>query len=227
MCQANILSREEGLRELARFQTGNRAWRAADAGISFSTLPFHASVEEVGMTDGAPLTFLEYRLERDKNAPLPGPAAVFDLTDAQASPARNWASVLGELFLCGFSPLLPDKEAPRIFLPGYTFSPDSHWLPLNYDDQPPLSPSRPSSEDDTPPAERLLLDIWREALGIGDLAANDDFFRAGGTSLTALRILAAIELQLGIKLTMGTFMEARTVDGLIRKIAEQLDAAEQ
>ena len=79
---------------------------------------------------------------------------------------------------------------------------------------PPFPPPRASSEDDTPPAERLLLDIWREALGIGDLAANDDFFRAGGTSLTALRILAAIELQLGIKLTMGTFMEARTVDGL-------------
>jgi hypothetical protein len=37
-----------------------------------------------------------------------------------------------------------------------------------------------------------LMRIWKDVLGIDEITANDDFFTVGGTSLSAIRIEAAL-----------------------------------
>lgn len=61
----------------------------------------------------------------------------------------------------------------------------------------------------------ILLDIWRETLGVEDLGLDDDFFALGGTSLQAARIFARMERATGRSLPLSTLVRATSVRGLL------------
>lgn len=56
--------------------------------------------------------------------------------------------------------------------------------------------------------------IWGEILGVPDLGANDDFFLRGGDSLSALRVAARLNDELGVSIGLQTILTARTPSGL-------------
>ena len=60
--------------------------------------------------------------------------------------------------------------------------------------------------------EQTLADAWKQTLGVPDLAANDDFFALGGSSLQMLELLAAFEGATGVRLPRARFLESPTVE---------------
>ena len=89
-------------------------------------------------------------------------------------------------------------------------------------------PAPPAVEDDREPGgqdavlddplERSLQHMWERTLGIRPIGRDDDFFALGGHSLTALRLLAAVEAEHGVSMRASAFFTAPT----IRQQAERI-----
>jgi len=81
------------------------------------------------------------------------------------------------------------------------------------------------------PADGLesdIAEIWKSVLRIEAVAADRDFFLAGGDSLSAALLFAGIEAQFGVRLTLSQiFDEGATVAGLARLVAERRGAEPQ
>jgi len=72
-------------------------------------------------------------------------------------------------------------------------------------------------------AEKLLVNIWQELMGVEKISVNDDFFSLGGHSLVAVQIMVRIEKGTGKRLPLATLFEHST----IAKLALCLDTADQ
>jgi len=69
--------------------------------------------------------------------------------------------------------------------------------------------------------ELALLEAWQSVLGHADIGRDDDFFDLGGHSLLLLALLSAIYEQLGVEVSVETFVANPTIDLLARAIREQ------
>jgi amino acid adenylation domain-containing protein len=83
------------------------------------------------------------------------------------------------------------------------------------------------SSADTPASntERQLCDIWAKLLHIRRVGVGDDFFDLGGDSLLAVRLVSAIEREIGGSLSVATLLEARTVRQLAEVVDRQREAS--
>ncbi|MEJ6022289.1 type I polyketide synthase [Ramlibacter sp. PS4R-6] len=70
------------------------------------------------------------------------------------------------------------------------------------------------------PVEALLADVWRELLGVDDVAPDDDFFALGGHSLAAVRLFARIRKQYSVDLPLATLFQAPTLGALAALVAQ-------
>jgi acyl carrier protein len=74
-----------------------------------------------------------------------------------------------------------------------------------------------SSETTLPPsfsraeAERALAEIWSEALGEEATGLEQNFFEAGGDSLSAVQIVARVNARFGSEITVAEFLDTPTV----------------
>ncbi|TCP59049.1 amino acid adenylation domain-containing protein [Tumebacillus sp. BK434] len=71
------------------------------------------------------------------------------------------------------------------------------------------------------PQDRIeleLLQLWNELLGDGSYGVTDDFFKVGGHSLLAVRLIAQIEKRFGQKLPLSVLFD----EGTIRRLAARL-----
>ncbi|AOS63785.1 beta-ketoacyl [acyl carrier protein] synthase domain-containing protein [Actinoalloteichus hymeniacidonis] len=64
--------------------------------------------------------------------------------------------------------------------------------------------------------------IWREVLGVDRVAPTDSFFRLGGHSILATRILARLLDRLDVRCNLGALLEAETLAGMTEVVAEQV-----
>ncbi len=64
-----------------------------------------------------------------------------------------------------------------------------------------------------------LLGIWRRILGQPHLGPDDKFMEAGGTSLTAVQVVAAVRKELQLPLSVVAFFESPTVRLLTEKLS--------
>ena len=71
------------------------------------------------------------------------------------------------------------------------------------------------------PVENMLAEVWRELLGVDDVAADDDFFALGGHSLAAVRLFARIRKQYNVDLPLATLFQAPTLGALGALVAQQ------
>ncbi|MEZ0111017.1 mycobactin peptide synthetase MbtE [Catenulispora sp. EB89] len=71
----------------------------------------------------------------------------------------------------------------------------------------------------------IVRDLWCRALDVPRAAPDDDFFDAGGHSLTAMRLVAAIRERLGREVAVEEVFDARTPAGLAAVVAEAPDTA--
>jgi acyl carrier protein len=69
-----------------------------------------------------------------------------------------------------------------------------------------------------PALQQVIMQAWREVLDRDELAPDDDFFELGASSLDAVRIIARLEEDLSLELSVRVLLEART----IRKMARRL-----
>ncbi|MCG8356091.1 MAG: amino acid adenylation domain-containing protein [Kiloniellales bacterium] len=69
------------------------------------------------------------------------------------------------------------------------------------------------------PTQEVVIEIWRELLGVEQIAAEDDFFALGGHSLLAGRLLARIDGTLGVALPLRSLFDAPSV----AELAEEID----
>ena len=69
----------------------------------------------------------------------------------------------------------------------------------------------------TPPRpgrEAQVAAVWSHILNMKTVAREDDFFRSGGHSLAAIRLLTALERETGVAVPLADFMRRPTVAGL-------------
>lgn len=86
--------------------------------------------------------------------------------------------------------------------------------------------ARPTPSADDAPADRpvdddligAVIDIWRDRLDLDSIGPDDDFFSIGGTSLTAVGMLAAVADRLGAEVPVGSLVDARTPRALADRI---------
>jgi len=80
-----------------------------------------------------------------------------------------------------------------------------------------------NSKRNIPPkteTERILLEIWENALGVKDIGINNNFFELGGHSLIAVRVMLTIEKQFGVKMPISILFENSTIEKLAKMLTE-------
>ncbi|WP_163547877.1 type I polyketide synthase [Candidatus Frankia nodulisporulans] len=68
----------------------------------------------------------------------------------------------------------------------------------------PPSPPRPEDPDD--PVQAEVLRIWRDVMGLDDIAVDDNFFDLGGHSLLAAQVVARIESAFPIQVSVAEIL---------------------
>ena len=68
------------------------------------------------------------------------------------------------------------------------------------------------------PTEHTLAHIYAQVLGLDRIGINDSFFELGGDSISAMRLIAAINTNLAADLAVGTVFEAPTVRNLSQRL---------
>jgi acyl carrier protein len=89
-----------------------------------------------------------------------------------------------------------------------------------------LSPSSGMAEGKETLEEQVAA-LWQQLLGLERVGVEDDFFRLGGESLSALQILNRVQELYGIELSLREFYDAPTVRGLARQIRASQSAGGQ
>ena len=70
--------------------------------------------------------------------------------------------------------------------------------------------------------ERVLVEIWKEVLGLSQVGIYGNFFKLGGHSLLATRMMSRVRKQLNVELPLRTLFEGATVADLAR-LGEAID----
>ncbi|MFD8705822.1 amino acid adenylation domain-containing protein [Kitasatospora sp. NPDC059648] len=83
-------------------------------------------------------------------------------------------------------------------------------------------PAAPEPEEEytapRTPVEEALAGIWQDILGVERIGVHTDFFRLGGHSLMATRILSRIRSSLGVAVPLVRFFEQSTIAGLASEV---------
>ncbi|MFB7557244.1 non-ribosomal peptide synthetase [Streptomyces brevispora] len=69
--------------------------------------------------------------------------------------------------------------------------------------------------------ESQLAEVWRDLLNVEEIGRRQNFFEAGGTSLSALQMLHRVKTRFGVAVTVRQFFSAPTIAG----VAEYLEKA--
>jgi amino acid adenylation domain-containing protein/non-ribosomal peptide synthase protein (TIGR01720 family) len=64
------------------------------------------------------------------------------------------------------------------------------------------------------PAEEVLIDIWKEVLGIERVGVADNFFELGGHSLLAVQVLSRLRRAFGVEVPLRRLFDASTIEAL-------------
>ncbi|MBG0816414.1 non-ribosomal peptide synthetase [Planomonospora sp. ID82291] len=67
--------------------------------------------------------------------------------------------------------------------------------------------------------ERRVAAVWARTFGGAEPGGDEDFFTAGGHSLLAMRLVAALRAELGREIGIEDVLSGRTVAGLARRVA--------
>ncbi|MCW3078681.1 non-ribosomal peptide synthetase, partial [Segetibacter sp.] len=66
--------------------------------------------------------------------------------------------------------------------------------------------------------ELKLAEVWQDLLEVEDIGIHDDFFKLGGDSLLAIRVISAIRKKLGIEVDINLIFEYPTIAQLAKNI---------
>ncbi|HEY0783633.1 MAG TPA: amino acid adenylation domain-containing protein, partial [Thermoanaerobaculia bacterium] len=66
--------------------------------------------------------------------------------------------------------------------------------------------------------EHALAGIWQRLLGTAEIGVDESFFALGGHSLLAVRLLGAIQRELGVRLELASLLRTPTIAGLAAEL---------
>ncbi|WP_147203649.1 non-ribosomal peptide synthetase, partial [Segetibacter aerophilus] len=66
--------------------------------------------------------------------------------------------------------------------------------------------------------ELKLAEVWQDLLEVEDIGVHDDFFKLGGDSLLAIRVISAIRKKLGVEVDINLIFEYPTIAQLAKNI---------
>ena len=127
-------------------------------------------------------------------------------------------------------PLLPNGKLDARALPAPNLGATTRLADSGADAETefPAAPARPAQLFTE--TEQALAAIWREILGVADIAADDDFFALGGHSLLAMRMAARLRSSLQIELPMRQIFDTPVLADLAvlveDRLLERIDAME-
>ncbi|WP_370944086.1 AMP-binding protein [Amycolatopsis sp. cg5] len=75
------------------------------------------------------------------------------------------------------------------------------------------------------PAEKTVVELWSDHLGITGIGADDDFFELGGHSLLGVRIIADLHREFGVEVSPRTFYLNPTPAGMAEAVTQEEAAA--
>ncbi|WP_099608847.1 non-ribosomal peptide synthetase [Vibrio coralliilyticus] len=113
---------------------------------------------------------------------------------------------------------LPEYMLPSILIPLDTFpltvngKINKHALP---------EPNSIISHSYTPPTsdiEKRLCVIWQQVLELNKVGINDDFFKAGGESISAIRLSNRITAELSYQVSVANIFRYRTISSLLENV---------
>ncbi|MFI6509059.1 phosphopantetheine-binding protein [Streptosporangium sp. NPDC050855] len=67
--------------------------------------------------------------------------------------------------------------------------------------------------------ERRVERIWKDVLGVAEFPSDATFFELGGQSVSAVRIIARIEEEIGVTIDMGDLFEDPDLATFVRDVA--------
>ncbi|MCL9782400.1 amino acid adenylation domain-containing protein [Vibrio sp. S4M6] len=70
--------------------------------------------------------------------------------------------------------------------------------------------------------EMALCQIWQDVLGLEKVGINDNFFRIGGDSISAIRLSAQVRRQLNKEVTLSALFTSPTIAGLASELSDDL-----
>ena len=73
--------------------------------------------------------------------------------------------------------------------------------------------------------ELQLVQVWEEILGRGPIGVRDDFFKLGGHSILAARLMARIQQLLGVNLPLATLFKRATIEYLASLLRREQPAS--
>lgn len=114
----------------------------------------------------------------------------------------------------------------RVALPLYPFDPQFWWMG---DRELPASQQADVAARDPREQDALMARIrplWQEVTGALPASAYEDFYDAGGQSLMALRLMARLEQEFGVAISMADFLHQPTPSG-IRQCLQKSGVVEQ
>lgn len=172
---------------------------------------------------------------------LPCRAVHLALSPAQPLPCT---ALMAHLLACGLAPhcaCSTGSRPRRLELPLYPFARTSYWLPLRQHGQAETASTQACTctqeaahdagpDSPQPGPDEVVLAIWREAFEQEDLAMDADFYALGGSSMTAVQILADVESVFDIRVSMNQFSGIRTpaqLLALLTRMAEQTQDTER
>ena len=188
------------------YRTGDRVRRRADGRLDYlHRIDHQVKIRGYRIEPGEIEAVLSAHpaVEAAVVVPAPGGEGLLAYAVADASPealrdhlaARLPAHMLpGAILLLERLPLTPNGKIDRAALP----RPET----------PAAGGAEPEGETET-----ALAAIWAELLGVARVARDDHFFRLGGHSLTATRMVARIETELGRPVPLKAVFEAPTLRG--------------
>ena len=71
------------------------------------------------------------------------------------------------------------------------------------------------------PTEMAIAQVWRQVLGRGSIGVEDNFFDAGGNSISAVRVHGLIAEALGTEFPITTFFQRPTIRGLAAFLSQR------
>lgn len=171
---------------------------------------------------------------------LSGSAASAAERQTDGPPPNAFARALAALFRAG-APFSPGRNRRLRQLPLYPFERNRYWPEGSRSfcdmlrapgegaagaDASGAGPNRPGEPEPAAAAhgdvslEQRMSDIWNAALGIDDMAPDDDFFARGGTSLSAIAIVAGMEKLTGLTIELRELMQLRTINAVLARLAQ-------
>ncbi|MFI5531919.1 non-ribosomal peptide synthetase [Kitasatospora sp. NPDC051853] len=213
------------------YRTGDRVLMRPDGVVEF-----HGRLDDQVKVSGVRIepAEVEAAFERDPRvrraavAARPGPAGGVQLL-AFVQPAPEAAPPTGPELLAGARAWLPEQAVPAVVRLVDAFPLDANGKVdraalLAAEEATRSATAGGAGQGDTE-TERFVVRTCRELLGRDGLGPQDDFKDAGGTSIAAARLLAALEQEYGVRLRAAQLLRCPDLRGVAKLVDERRPVA--